>query len=336
MMLKGELLDKHLAAGLRSVYVLYGDEPLLVLEAADSIRRAAKKADFAERQILTAQVGFDWQELRMALGNLSLFGDKRLLDLRIPNGKPGREGSAVLQEVAQQELVDTLLLITLPDLDWRDEKAAWLLALEKSGVLIKLQAPKLNDLPMWLAARLFRQQQSAPREALVFLAERVEGNLLAAHQEIQKLALMYPAGALTLEDVRTAVLNVGRHDLDHLREALLNRDTPRLLRVINGLLQEGEAPPLIIWALAEDIRALLALRCALDANESSERVMRQYNLRGARQNSIKRAAQFWSQQALKKALARVAQLDRLAKGAEKISAQGSLRENLLQLALGLL
>lgn len=198
MLLKGEQLAAHLERELRPLYVLYGDEPLLVLEAADAIRARARQQGYSEREVLTVLPQFDWGQLMAAGGNMSLFGDKKLIDLRIPTGKPGKEGSAALQQWCQNLSADNLLLITLPELDWREEKAVWFTALVNAGVALKLNAPPLAELPGWIAGRLRRQQQSADLESLKFVAERVEGNLLAAHQEIQKLALLYPAGQLSM------------------------------------------------------------------------------------------------------------------------------------------
>ena len=242
MQLKGEQLAGHLERELRPLYVLYGDEPLLVLEAADAIRAKARQQGYTEREVLTVLPGFDWGQLLAAGGNLSLFGDRKLIDLRIPNGKPGRDGGAALQAWCGNLSADTLLLITLPELDWKEEKAAWFTALANAGVAIKLNAPPLAELPGWIAGRLRRQKQSAETEGLRFIADRVEGNLLAAHQEIQKLGLLYPAGQLSNEQIRDAVLNVARYDIDSLREALLVGDVARLTRTLDGLQQEGEAP----------------------------------------------------------------------------------------------
>ena len=208
MLLKAEQLAAHLERELRPLYVLYGDEPLLVLEAADAIRARARNAGYSEREVLTVLPQFDWGQLLAAGGNLSLFGDRKLIDLRIPTGKPGKEGSAALQQWCQHLSPDNLLLVTLPELDWREEKAAWFTALANAGVAVKLNAPPLAELPGWIAGRLRRQQQSAEPDSLKFIAERVEGNLLAAHQEIQKLALLYPAGKLSDAQIRDAVLNV--------------------------------------------------------------------------------------------------------------------------------
>ncbi len=331
MLLKGEQLAAHLDRELRPLYVLYGDEPLLVIEAADAIRASAKKRGYSEREVLTVLPQFDWGTLLAAGGNMSLFGDKKLIDLRIPTGKPGKEGSSALQQWCQNLSMDNLLLITLPELDWREEKAAWFTALVNAGVAIKLMAPPLAELPGWIAGRLRRQQQSADMDSLKFIAERVEGNLLAAHQEILKLGLLYPVGQLTEAQVRDAVLNVARYDIDGLREALLSGDIGRLTRTLDGLMQEGEAPPLVLWAMSEEIRTLTLIRAGMDAGRPMDQLLKDAKVWGPRQNPVKKALQRMSTAKLEAALQHAGKIDRLAKGI----GQGNIWEEFLRLGLRL-
>ena len=331
MQLKGEQLAGHLERELRPLYVLYGDDPLLVIEAADAIRAKARQQGYTEREVLTVLPQFDWGTLLAAGGNMSLFGDKKLIDLRVPTGKVGKEGSAALQQWCQNLSMDNLLLITLPELDWREEKAAWFTALVNAGVAIKLVAPKLTELPGWIIGRLRRQQQSAELDALKFIAERVEGNLLAAHQEIQKLGLLYPAGALSLAQVREAVLNVARYDIDGLREALLSGDIARLTRTLDGLMQEGEAPPLVLWAMSEEIRALTIIRAGMDAGKPIDMLLKDAKVWGPRANPVKKALQRLSTAALEGALQHAGKIDRLAKGI----GHGNIWEEFLRLGLRL-
>lgn len=331
MLLKGEQLAAHLERDLRPLYVLYGDEPLLVIEAADAIRAKAKKQGYSEREVLTVLPQFDWGQLLAAGGNMSLFGDKKLIDLRIPTGKPGKDGSAALQQWCQNLSLDNLLLITLPELDWREEKAVWFTALVNAGVAIKLMAPPLAELPGWIAGRLRRQQQSSDLESLKFIAERVEGNLLAAHQEIQKLALLYPVGPLSAAQVRDAVLNVARYDIDGLREALLGGDIARLARTLDGLMHEGEAPPLVLWAMSEEIRALAVIRSGMDAGKPTDVLLKEAKVWGARQMPIKKALQRLSTATLEAALQHAGKIDLLAKGIGR----GNIWEEFLRLGLRL-
>jgi DNA polymerase-3 subunit delta len=314
MQLKGEQLAGHLERELKPVYVVYGDEPLLVIEAADAIRASARRRGFDEREVLTALSGFNWTELHHAAGNMSLFGGRKLIDLRIPTGKPGRDGAAAIADYCARPSPDALLLVTLPGLDWRDEKAAWLGALAAAGVAVKLIPPNLGELPAWIAGRLRRQEQSADAEGLRFIAERVEGNLIAAHQEIQKLGLLHPPGALSLAQIQDAVLNVARYDIDGLREALLAGDVARLTRTIDGLHQEGEAPPLVLWAMTEEVRALAQIKTGLQSGQPLDGLLRDAKVWGPRQSLIKRALQRIDASRANAALAHAAQIDRMIKG----------------------
>jgi len=314
MQLKGEQLDAHLSGPLKPVYVAWGGEPLLVIEAADAVRAAARKQGFDEREVMTALSGFDWNQLLQSAGNLSLFGGRKLIDLRIPTGKPGREGSAALQAYCERCGPDTILLVTLPALDWKEEKAAWVTALANAGAALKLTAPTLAELPGWIAGRLHRQEQSADRESLNFIAERVEGNLLAAQQEIRKLGLLYPKGALTLAQVSEAVLDVARFDLDGLREALLAGDTARLVRTLDGLQHEGEAPPLVLWAITEEVRALAQIRSGLAEGLPLDGLLRDARVWGPRQGLMKKAVARLKLERIREALVQAGQIDRMVKG----------------------
>ncbi len=254
MQLRPEQLAAHLGKPLAPLYVLHGDDPLLTIEAGDALRAAARKQGFEERSVLVVTPSFRWEELFHAAGNMSLFGGRTLVDLRIPTGKPGRDGGEALQRYAKAPPTDVLTLITLPEMDWRAKKAAWFTALADAGVSIECNAPPLAQLPQWISRRLAAQQQSAPNDALEFIALHVEGNLLAAHQEIQKLGLLYPVGVLTLQQVSAAVLNVARYDIDDLKNALQTRDPARCARTLEGLKAEEAAPPLVLWVLANEAR----------------------------------------------------------------------------------
>lgn len=254
MQLRPEQLAAHLAKPLQPLYVLHGDDPLLTVETGDALRAAARKQGYEDRTVLVVTPSFRWEELFHASGNLSLFGGRTLVDLRIPTGKPGRDGGEALQRYCKALPADTLTLITLPEMDWKAKKAAWFAALVAAGIGIECNAPPLAQLPQWIARRLAAQGQSAPPEALEFIALHVEGNLLAAHQEIQKLGLLYPPGALTLQQVSAAVLNVARYDIDDLKSALQTRDTARCARTLEGLKAEAAAPPLVLWVLANEAR----------------------------------------------------------------------------------
>ena len=328
--LRAEQLTAHLEKTLAPLYVLHGDEPLLIIEAADAIRSAAGRKGFSERETLIAGQGFRWDTLTLAAGNLSLFGGLKLVDLRIPNGKPGREGGEALQRYVKTLGDGVVTLVTLPEIDWQTRKSTWFQALANHGVILELNAPERNRLPEWIAGRLARQQQSAPPEALDFIADHVEGNLLAAHQEILKLGLLHAAGPLTLEQVAEAVLNVARYDIDKLRQAVLEGDPARCARLLDGLKGEGAAPPLVLWALASEIRTLATLRSGqengqpLNALLKAERIFNE-----PRKQAIQRALPRLNAATLRAALAHAARIDRLIKGL----GSGDIWDEFLMLAL---
>lgn len=334
MLLRPELLAAQLSQtdrALGALYVVHGNEPLLVIEAADAIRDAARKRGFEEREVLVVGTGFRWDDLFLAAGNMSLFGSTKLVDLRIPNSKPGRDGGEALQRYCAQLPQGTLTLVTLGEVDWQSRKAAWFETLNDSGIVIECNAPPLAQLPSWIAARLKLQRQTAPQEVLQFIADHVEGNLLAAHQELQKLALLYPEGQLTLAQVESAVLDVARFDVDRLREALLAGDVARCARLLEGLRAEDTAPPLILWALATEARTLAQLRgdmdrgLSLDAAFNARRVFRQ------RQEPYRAALKRVTAAAARNALLHAARIDRMIKGI----AQGDIWDEFLQLSLRL-
>ena len=265
MQLRPEQLLAHLDKPLAPLYLLHGNEPLLVIEAGDAIRSAARKQGFDEREVIIAGANYRWEDLFLSTGNLSLFGGSKLIDLRIPSGKPGREGSEALQRYIKTLGPGVVTLISLPELDWQAKKAAWVTALSNAGVALECNAPPVARLPQWIAERLKRQNQSASREGLEFIAAHVEGNLLAAHQEIQKLGLIYATGEIALAQIEAAVLNVARYDVSDLRDAVKAHDTVRAARTLEGLKAEDAAAPLVLWALATEARAVAARAALLHA-----------------------------------------------------------------------
>ncbi|MGM9482764.1 DNA polymerase III subunit delta [Roseateles sp. NT4] len=296
MQLRAEGLQAHLSKGLARIYTVHGDEPLLAQEAADQIRAAAKAQGFGERQIFTvAGAYFDWAPVLAAAQAMSLFADRQFIEIRIPGGKPGKDGSEALQRYAEAAPDDVLTLVTLPRLDKTQLSSAWFTALDGNGVSLRVEPIERRLLPAWLAQRLKTQGQSVPegedgQKALAFFADRVEGNLLAAHQELQKLALLHPKGELSLADIEAAVLDVARFDVFKLSEAVLSGAVPRILRMLDGLEAEGEAAVLVHWNLAEDARALARVRNALDAGRPLPMAMREARVWGAKERLIERIA----------------------------------------------
>lgn len=333
MQLRPEALEPHLAKGLAPLYVITSDEHLLALEAADKIRRAARAAGHTERDVLTVERSFKWGELLAANQALSLFGDKKLIELRIPSGKPGKDGSAALQAYAKDLSPDNLTLITLPKLDWQTAKASWVASLQQAAVYIEIPNIERAQLPGWIGQRLSAQGQSAERNALDFIADRVEGNLLAAHQEIQKLGLLHAPGKLSFEQVQDAVLNVARYDVFKLSEAMLMGDPARLARMLEGLKGEGEALPLVLWAVSEEIRTLLKLKAGMAQGRPLGALLKEYRIWGPRERMMEPALRRISLPTLEAALQEAAQVDKMVKGLRARAFAGDAWDAMLQLAL---
>ena len=330
--LRSDQLDAHLQRSLSPLYVIHGDEPLLALEAGDAIRARARKEGFSERDVFSVDRYFDWSELLGAFAGMSLFGDRKLIELRIPTGKPGTAGSEAIVSLCASLSADTLAVVTVPRLAKRDQSTAWFSAMAKTGTIVDVYSVERARLPEWIAARLSRQKQRATRDTLAFLADSVEGNLLAAHQEVQKLGLLLPEGELDFNAVRDAVMNVARYDALKLSEAMLAGDKPRLARMLEGLKAEGEAPPRILWIVAEEIRAIARVQEGLSQGRPLADVCRENRVWGdARQNLVGRAARRLGREALLAALGHAAFVDRVSKGV----ARGDAWDELLQLGLRL-
>jgi DNA polymerase III subunit delta len=331
MQLRLAQLAAHLAKGLEPLYVVHGEETLLALEAADQIRAAARAAGFDQREIFVADASFKWDAFAAAHRNLGLFGDRRLIDLSLPSGKPGVEGARVLEDHAANPASDTLTLITLPRLDRTAQGAAWFAALEASGVSIAVYPIERDELPRWIAERLARQRQRVGDETLQFLADATEGNLLAAKQEIDKLALLLPEGTLEHEAVLRAVADVARFDVFQLSEAWLAGEASRSLRILAALEAAGEGVPLVLWQLGEDLHALATVLTAASAGTPIAVAARNVRAWGKRQAAMERAARRIDPATLRALLVRLARLDALAKGI----GQGNVWQELADAALAL-
>src|SRR5882672_3269845 len=293
MQLRPGELDAQLRKSLLPAYAIHGDEPLLAMEAADAIRAAARRAGFTEREVLEPGRGFDWSEFTHATGSLSLFATKKIVELRLPTGKPGPQGSAAIAAYCERPSEDQLLLVSMPRLDRTGQGSAWFNALARLGAVVDIWPLERE--------RLARQKQRAPREVLEFLTERVEGNLLAAHQELQKLALLAPEGELALDTVQEAVASVARYDPYDAADALVSGDLARYVRVIDGLRAEGEQPTFVLFVISS---ALFALQ-----EGSAERIFNR-TLRRAVEAALGRV----SRKRIDEAISDAAAIDRAIKG----------------------
>jgi DNA polymerase-3 subunit delta len=315
-------LAQHLKKGLAPLYAVHGAEALLALEAGDAIRAAARKSGCTEREVFSVEPGADWGKLGASAANLSLFATRRLLEIRIPSGKPGAEGGKALEALCARLPEDTVVLVMLPELEWQGLKTAWFAALEDAGTVVEAKSISREELPQWLAERLSAQQQRASIETLEWMADRVEGNLLAARQEVEKLALLLPAGEISLDSIREAVTDVSRFERDALLEAIHDAEPGRIARAVDSLEAEGEPLPLLLWALTEELRLMMQLT----AGERPRRF-----LDPDRTQRIQRTARKHDAASFDRQLLRAHRIDRMIKGVET----GDAWEEILEMSLAL-
>ena len=324
-------LQEHLKRGLKSLYTLHGDEPLLLQEFADALRLEARQQGYTERTVHTVSgAHFDWSGVLASGGSLSLFADKQMVEIRIPSGKPGKEGSVALQQIAERAGRaggddSTLTIVILPRLDSLTSKGAWFGALDSFGISVKFDPIDRRMLPQWISQRLQLQGQRVAageegQRTLQFFSDRVEGNLLAAHQEIQKLALLYPAqsgasdGTLSFEQVENAVLNVARYDVFKLSEAVLGGQAVRVARMLDGLQSEGESEVLVHWALAEDSRSMKRVKDAISAGRPMPMALRENRVWGVKEKLFERVLPNISDATLANLLTAAHKVDGIVKG----------------------
>jgi DNA polymerase-3 subunit delta len=324
-----EDLPRHLTSGLKPLYVIFGDALLLSIEAGDMVRAAARAAGYTERETHIAEQHFKWSELRNSAQSLSLFALRKVVDLRIPSGKPGVEGSQALQEYSANLREGVLTLISLPKLDKATQSSKWFTALQDYGVMISADDIPRSALPRWIAGRLKRQEQMVDNATLEFLADRCEGNLLAAFQEIQKLALLFPAGQRSFEEVKDVVMDVARYDIFKLSEAMLIGNSVRYTRILDGLRSEGTATVLVLWAISEEIRTLGKVLQAIQRGSTISTALREARVWGSRQKLIESASHRLKLLHIERALQQAARLDKTIKGLR----QGDVWDELLQLGL---
>jgi len=315
-------LAQHLKRGLSPLYAVHGAETLLALEAGDAIRAAARREGCAEREVFTAEPGANWSTLGASAANLSLFASRKLIEIRIPSGKPGAEGGKALEALCARLPEDAIVLVMLPELEWQQLKTAWFGALEDAGTVVEARAISREELPQWLAERLAQQQQRASVETLEWMADRVEGNLLAAKQEVEKLALLLPAGEISLDAIREAVTDVSRFERDGLVDAIHEGEPGRIARAVDSLEAEAEPLPLLLWALTEELRLMMQV----SAGERPRRFLDPDRLQRVQRTARKHDAASFDRQLL-----RAHRIDRMIKGVET----GDAWEEILELSLAL-
>jgi DNA polymerase-3 subunit delta len=330
--ISGDNLAAHLARQLQTIYLVSGDEPLLVNEAADAVRAAARKQGFVERELHVVERGFDWQGLIAGTRSMSLFADRKIVEIRMANAAPGEQGADAIVELAGQPSPDTLVLIITGKLDGRTQSSRWVSAVEKSGVLVQIWPIDLPRLPAWIRERLGRHKLQADAAAASLLAERVEGNLLAAHQEIEKLALLLPQGAITAEAIVDAVADSARFDVLQLGEAAMRGQTARALRILDGLRGEDVEPTLILWAVNKDLQWIARARSLMRKGQSAESAMNALYVWRPRQNAMGQALSRMNGHTLRNLLLDAERVDKTIKGVVKGDAWLELERLVARLA----
>lgn len=327
--------EPRFSTPLAPLYVFCSDEVLLLQESIDALRQAARAEGYSEREIYHVEANFAWHNVIASQQSLSLFGDKKIIELRLPSGKPGKDGGEALKNVVQNLSDDIVVIVSLPRLDRTGKNSVWFKALSQAASRNVLDIPNVDlaQLPAWIRTRLQRNQQSVSADTLQWLATQFEGNLLAAHQEIQKLALLYPAGEIPDNEVHESVLNVARYDMFKLSEAVLAGDAARTSRMIEGLRAEGESIVPIVWSLTSEIRTLHQLKTESENGGYLPSLMKQNRIWGAREQLIPRALPRLSAAFLNCSLRQAAQLDRMAKGLDKTDPWAATLQLATQIAL---
>ena len=334
MKLNPRQLDKHVTRGLAPVYLVSGDEPLLVDEALATLRAAANSQGFSEREITVAERTFDWDELAGGMQNLSLFAARRIIEVRLPTGKPGREGSRFFVEAATDPMPDTILFVITPSLDRNAVKSKWVTTLTKAGVWLDLRAPKTAELPGWIVGRLSAAGLHADRDALQLLVAQVEGNLLAAKQEIDKLVLLATDGQVTVDTVRTSVADGARFDVFQLGDAALAGDGARASRILFSLEREGVAAPLVLWSLVRETTAVADVILRVSGGQSPARACADAGVWESRQNLMLRAIRGRDSAFARGLIGSASRADRVVKGSLRGQPWNALLELTMTLAGG--
>jgi DNA polymerase III subunit delta len=330
--ISGDNLPSSLARQLQTIYLVSGDEPLLVNEAADAIRAAARSQGFVERELHVVERGFDWQGLIAGSRSMSLFAERKIVEIRMANAAPGEQGADAIVELADQPSPDTLVLIITAKLDSRTQSSRWVSAVEKRGVLVQVWPIDLPRLPAWIRERLGRHKLQADAAAASLLAERVEGNLLAAHQEIEKLALLLPPGPITAETIVDAVADSARFDVLQLGEAAMRGQTARALRILEGLRGEDVEPTLVLWAVNKDLQWIARARNLMRRGQSADSAMNTLYVWRPRQAAMSKALGRMNGHTLRNLLLDAERVDQTIKGVVKGDAWLELERLVARLA----
>ena len=287
MKISANQLAPQLKKSLLPCYLVSGDEPLLVEESLDAIRAAAREQGFGSRELFVHSVGFDWSDFSAVGGNLSLFAERRIVELRLPTGKPGVKGSAAIADFAADAGEDILFLVSAPKIDRKGQNAKWVKALESRGGLVQIWPVDRRDLPGWINQRMQHAGMRPDRDAVRLIADRVEGNLLAARQEIEKLRLLHGGGPISADEVDQAVADSSRFDVYKLVDAAVSGNASRAVRVLGGVRAEGVEPVIVMWALTRELRLLAGLSDAVAGGSDLSTSMRKARVWQNRQGMVR-------------------------------------------------
>ena len=332
MRIKPEQLTGVLQKGLMPVYFITGDEPLQLGELADEIRKAARKNGYDNREIVSVETGFEWNQLAFMADSLSIFADKKIIDLRLPSGTPGLEGSKALIDYCDRISEDTILLITAGKIDSKALKSRWVETLDKQGLVIQVWPLEGQDLIRWIQNRMQRRGLVVQLDGIQLLAARIEGNLLAAAQEIEKLYVLYGAGSLSVQQINDVVADSSRYDVFKLMDTVLSANVSRIIKVLSGLRSEGTAAPIVLWALTRDARLLIKLKLAMAQGQHQDTLFKNNNIWDKRKLLINQALKRLSDRDLNHILVASAIADRQIKGQQAGDAWESLLEICLKFA----
>ena len=314
MRLKVEQLDNALQKGLVPVYFFSGDEPLQQGELVDAVRKSARQNAYTNREVLVVDKSFNWHELVFTADSLSIFSDKRILELRISSGSVGVDGAKALINYCNRPAEDTILLITSSKIDSKSTKARWFEAIDKVGVIVQVWPLEGADLLRWIQQRLQKRGLQADLQGAQLLAARVEGNLLAAAQEIEKLYVLYGSGFVSVEQVYDVVADSSRFDVFNLMDTVLSADVNKIIKVLSGLKAEGVATPIVLWAVTREARQLLQIKLALAKGQNKDLVFKNHQVWDKRKPLVSAALKRLSDQDLHAILVVSAKADRQAKG----------------------
>lgn len=314
MRLYPDKLEAHFSRGLAPIYILSGDEPLGLMECSDRIRAAAKSAGFVEREVIFVDSDDEWSRLRTSADSLSLFAAQRLIELRLPTGKPGRIGATALSEYAQSAPPDIVLLITSARLERAQTNAAWYKNIDKVGVSMTFWPIKASELPAWIESRMRQKRLRPTRAAVQLVAERVEGNMLAAAQEVERLSLLFPEQEIDVAQALEAVANSARYSIVDCIDAAMQGAPQRAIKVLQGLRGEGVAPVLVLWSLAQEIRAATRIAQSLAAGMSPQAALKAAKVWQNRVPAMRLALSRHSEKSWLELSSLVAHADRVLKG----------------------